>query len=138
MSRNYTALIEAIEQRQSRPFRWRRGRECVGFAGACVQAQTGRDPLADLPTWRTRREALAVAEAEGGLEAAIDRRFTRVPLALAQRGDLAGLPDDLFGVRLMIIEGDMLVAPGTCGLERRPRSEMTLAWSTQRSEPAGE
>lgn len=138
MSRNFTALIETIEQRQTRPFRWRRGRECVGFSAACVEAQTGRDPLADLPAWRTRREALAVAEAEGGLEAAIDKRFVRIPPALAQRGDIAGLPDDLFGVRLMIVEGETLVAPGSHGLIRSPRHEMTVAWSITPREPAGE
>jgi hypothetical protein len=138
MNRDFIALVETIEQRQSRPFRWRRGRECVGFSAACIAAQTGRDPLTDLPSWRTRREALAVAEAEGGLEAAIDKRFVRIPPALAQRGDIAGLPDDLFGVRLMIVEGDTLVAPGAEGLIRSPRSEMIVAWSITPQETAGE
>lgn len=133
MSRDYAALIAAIETRAARAFRWRRGRECVGFSGACAEAQTGRDPLAGLPHWRTRREALAVAEAEGGLIAAIDARLRRVPPALAQRGDIAGLPDPLFGVRLMVIEGETLVGPGTRGLERLPRSAMTLAWSIERA-----
>lgn len=138
MNRDYIALVETIEAARARGFRWRRGRDCVSFAGACVEAQTGRDPLADLPSWRTRREALAVAEAEGGLEAAIDKRFVRIPAALAQRGDIAGLPDQLFGVRLMIVEGDTLVAPGTKGLIRTPRSEMAFAWSAAPQEPSCE
>lgn len=129
MSRDYAAMIAVIEKRARRVFRWVRGRECVGFSGACIEAQTGSDPLAGLPHWRTRREALAVAEAEGGLLAAIDARLRRVPPALAQRGDIAGLPDPLFGVRLMVIEGETLVGPGARGLERLPRSAMTLAWS---------
>ena len=129
MSRNVAALIAVIEARSVRRFAWRRGRDCVGFVAACVEAQTGTDPLADLPTWRTRREALAVAEGEGGLQAAVDRRFVRLPPAMAQRGDIAGVPDELFGVRLMVVEGDTLVGPGERGLQRVRRTEMTMAWS---------
>ncbi|MCX9146626.1 DUF6950 family protein [Erythrobacter sp. WG] len=129
MSRNRTALIEAIEARRLSRFRWRRGRDCVSFAAACVKAQTGSDPLAGLGSWANLREARERVSAEGGLEAALDARFDRVPPALAQRGDIAGVPDPLFGIRLMVIEGEMLVGPATRGLERLPRSEMTIAWS---------
>lgn len=138
MSRNRTALIEAIEARRLSRFRWRRGRDCVSFAAACVQAQTGRDVLADLGSWTNLREVKAMLEAQGGLEAALDARFDRVPPALAQRGDIAGLPDARFGIRLMVIEGDMLVGPATRGLERLPRSEMTIAWSIEPREGANE
>jgi len=129
MQRDYAALIAAIEAHSRRGFRWRRGRDCVSFAAACIQAQTGHDPLADVPHWRTRREALAFSQAQGGLEAAIDARLDRTPPAMARRGDIAGLPDRLFGVRLMVIEGETLVGPGQHGLERLPRSTMTIAWS---------
>ncbi len=129
MIRDHIALIETIEARAGRGFRWRRGRDCVSFAAACIHAQTGRDPLADVPRWRTRDEALAVVADEGGLEAAVDARLARVAPALALRGDIAGLPDPLLGVRLMVIEGETLVGPGARGLERLPRSQMTIAWS---------
>lgn len=131
MSRDIAALIALLEARQARGFRWRRGRDCVSFAAACVEAQTGMDPLADLPRWCTRREALAIAEEQGGLIAGIDKRLSRVAPAMAQRGDIAGLPDPLLGVRLMLIEGDTLVGPGARGLERLPRSAMTMAWSAE-------
>lgn len=129
MSRDYPALIAVIAARRDRRFRWRRGADCVSFAGACIAAQTGRDPLADLPSWRNLAEARAVLKAEGGLEAATDRRLARTAPALAQRGDIAGLPDPKFGIRLMVIEGDTLVGPGLRGAERLPRSAMVLAWS---------
>ncbi len=133
MSRDIPALIACIEAHSARPFRWRRGRDCVSFAGACVEAQTGVDPLADLPLWSTRKQALAVVEDEGGLEAALDARLSRIAPALAQRGDIAGVEaserDRRFGIRLMVVEGDTLVAPGLRGLERLPRSAMTMAWS---------
>lgn len=138
MDRNYPALFDAIAARSARPFRWRFGRECVGFAGACVAALTGRDPLADLPRWRTRAEALAIAADLGGLEAAVDARLAgRVAPALALRGDIAGLPDPLLGVRLMVIEGETLVGPGRRGLERLPRRAMTIAWSALRGPADG-
>lgn len=132
MSRDYVALVAAIESRARRPFAWRRGRDCVSFAAACAKAQTGQDLLAGVPRWKSRREALAFAEERGGLVTALDIRLDRVPPALAQRGDIAGLPDPLFGVRLMIVEGETLVGPGERGLERLPRSAMTVAWSVTR------
>jgi len=128
MSRDYSALLALLERRRMRRFSWR-SQDCVRFAAAAIAAQTGRDPLFGLPRWRTRREALALARAEGGLEAAVDKRLARIPAALAQRGDIAGVPDPLFGVRLMVIEGATLVAPGAKGLERQPRSAMVMAWS---------
>jgi hypothetical protein len=129
VSRDIPALIACIEARSRRGFRWRRGRDCVSFAGACIEAQTGADLLADLPRWRTGREARAIAKAQGGLEVAVDNRLRRIAPALAQRGDIAGLPDRLLGVRLMVVEGETLVGPGARGLERLPRSAMTQAWS---------
>lgn len=131
MSRDIAALIALLEARQARGFRWRRGRDCVSFAAACVEAQTGVDPLADVPRWRSRREALAIVQAQGGLEQALDVRLARIAPAMARRGDIAGLPDPLLGVRLMVVEGDTLVGPGGRGLERLPRSAMTMAWSAE-------
>lgn len=129
MSRDTQALIALIEARSSQAFGWQRGRDCVSFAAACVLAQTGTDLLAGMPAWRSRKQAMALAGAEGGLEAALDARLPRVAPALAQRGDIAGIDDPLFGVRLMVIEGATLVGPGTRGLERLPRSVMTRAWA---------
>lgn len=136
MSRDRIALIEVIEARRLNRFRWRRGRDCVSFAAACVKAQTGRDVLADLGTWSNLREARSLIEEQGGLEAALDARFDRVPPALAQRGDIAGVPDVQFGIRLLVVEGDLLVGPATRGLERLPRSEMRVAWSIDAREIA--
>jgi hypothetical protein len=144
VSRNIPALIAMLEDWQARPFRWRRGRDCVSFAAAAIEAQTGRDPLADIALWSTRAEALALAEAEGGLKAALDKRLMQLPPALAQRGDIAGVlargSDRRFGIRLAVIEGATLVGPGACGLERLPRAVMVMAWSAlpidQNGEPA--
>jgi len=130
MNRDIPALIAMIEARSAREFRWQRGRDCLSFAAACALAQTGEDILAGIPQWRNRKQALAVAQEVGGLEAALDARLLRIAPAMAQRGDIAGLPDDLFGARLMVVEGATLVGPGARGLERLPRSAMVTAWSS--------
>lgn len=125
--RNIAALIELLDARIDVPFAWRGKRDCAHFADAAIEAQSGVSVIGDL-AWNSRREAKAVIDAEGGFEAAMDRRLHRVPCALALRGDIAGVPDRLFGVRLMVIEGGTLVAPGSRGLERQPRAAMTIAW----------
>jgi len=127
-SRDLEALIDTIEIRQRAVFRWG-SNDCVRFAARAVRAQTGRNPLADVPRWRSRREAMAITDEMGGLIAALDARFDRVAPAFAKRGDIAGIEDRLFGVRLMIVEGATLVGPGNRGLERLPREAMTMAWS---------
>ena len=125
--RDHEALLALLERRARSPFSWRRW-DCARFAAAAVKASTGRDVLGGL-RWRSRREAAVVIEQEGGLEAAVSRRLVPIAPALAARGDVAGVPDTLFGIRLMIVEGRTLVGVGERGLERCPRAAMTLAWS---------
>lgn len=129
--RDLAALIGVIEARSARGFAWRGRRDCAGFVSRCAEAQTGIDPLGTL-RWNSRREAWQVLAAEGGLEAAMDARFDRIAPAMAQRGDIAGVPDTAsggrMGLRLMIVEGAMLVGPDRHGLGRQKRSEMTMAW----------
>lgn len=138
MTRNHAALIALLELRRARGFSWRRGRDCVSFAAACSKAQGGVDFLDGIPRWKNRRQALAVADEVGGLSSALDQRLRRIAPAMAMRGDIAGLPDDLFGVRLMVVEGETLVGPGERGLERLPRSAMTMAWSIDLQDAADE
>lgn len=135
--RDIAALLAWLDTGRHRRFAWRRGRDCVSFANGAVEAQTGVDLLAGIGPWSTRREAIQIAASVGGLEAMLDRHMDQVPPALAQRGDVAGLADRRFGIRLMIVEGRTLAGPGTRGLVRLPREAMTMAWSaaTARAEP---
>jgi hypothetical protein len=126
--RDIQALLTFIEARAATSFGWRKGRDCASFVSLAVEAQTGVDPRGHLH-WTSKRSAHQVVAGEGGLEAAFDARFDRVPAALASRGDIAAIADPAFGVRLMIVEGGMLVGPGPSGLERQPRSEMLFAWN---------
>lgn len=130
VERDIEALLLWVEARLPKRFDWRGSRDCVAFTMGAVEAQTGIDHLVDL-NWRSRREALAVVKAEGGLIAALDKRFPRrIAPALAKRGDFVGIPDKLFGIRLMVVEGSNVVGPGKHGLERQPRTIATMAWDT--------
>lgn len=127
--RDHDALLGLIEQVAAKPFAWR-DHHCVRFAARAVEAQTGRDPMAGI-VCRTKREAIALLAEEGGLEAAVDRRLRRIAPALAARGDIAGVADDEFGIRLMVVEGATLVGPGAMGQRRVPRGLMVMAWSVE-------
>jgi hypothetical protein len=120
--------------------------DCVSFFDGAVIAQTGRSAIEGL-SWSNKTGALRVLKRIGGLVAELDRRFERVPIAFAQRGDIAGIPVErmigldadeiaLIGLHPMIVEGLMLASPGERGLERAPRTLATTAWDvTKRRDP---
>lgn len=128
MMRDFDALLRFIADRANTPFGWEQPNDCVSFANKAGQAQTGRSHLGRL-RWKSKDGARRVIEREGGIEAAMDKRLRRIAPALAQRGDVAGVPDTQFGLRLMIVEGATLVGPGSRGLRRSPRGDMVAAWS---------
>ncbi len=127
-SRDFEALIEFISNRQQMPHAWgREANDCCSFPIRAVQAMTGRNPCR--LKWTNRNGALRVIRRLGGMEKAIDRYFVRIPTAQAMRGDIAGVPDPVFGIHPMIVEGDTLVGPGETGNKRAPRRAMIMAWS---------
>lgn len=126
-TRDLPALFAFLEERLCVPFAWQRGYDCTSFALGAVAVQTGVDILADYPHWTSRRSAMATIP-PFGLARAIDCHMDRTNPANAMRGDVAALYDDVFGVRLMVVEGRTLVGPGTSGLERLAREEMLFAW----------
>jgi hypothetical protein len=125
--RNYDALLAFIAGRAAVPFDWKRN-DCVRYAAGAVLAQTGVDPLRGVTRWGTARGAARVLTRMGGMEAAVNSRLPAIAPAIAARGDIAGVPDDDLGLRLMLIEGEMLVGPGDAGNRRLKRSAMTHAW----------
>lgn len=131
LPRDIQALVRFIDGRRDIPHAWAKGRDCVSFAFGAVEAQTGVDLLTALPSWSTQREALQVARGQGGLTNALNDRMDPISPALAQKGDIAGLVDRAFGVRLMVIEGATLIGPGENGHQRLPRRAMVRAWNAQ-------
>lgn len=127
MVRNIEALIAFIASRDAVPFSWSRN-HCVGYAAAAVKAQTGRDPMRGVRV-TTERGAVQSLNRRGGLAAAVSSRLRPIAPAMAKRGDIAAVSDERFGVRLMVVEGETLVAPGPLGNRRAPRSAMVRAWS---------
>jgi len=125
--RDHEAMVAAIAERAAMPFDWK-ANDCARFAAAVVEAQAGKRPLAGL-RWGTAAGAARVLERLGGMEAAVSARLRSIPPAQAQRGDVAGVPDEALGLRLMIVEGATLVGPGERGAKREPRSAMTHAWA---------
>ena len=134
--RDLKALFRFIGEREAMPHAWgRRANDCGGYALGAVEAQTGRVLFAGRD-WTSERGAIVVLGRAGGFEAAIDGELPRIPTAMAMWGDVAGVTDDRFGIRLMIVEGDMLVGPGPRGNRRSPRSAMIMAWSAVGTLPA--
>ncbi len=127
MIRDLDALLEEIARRDPLPFDWG-GNDCARYAGACVAAQAGADPLAGL-VWVDEASARALLTTLGGLEAAVDARLRRIAPAFAMRGDIAGIADTDLGVTLMVVEGQTLVGPGDRRARRMPRGAMIAAWS---------
>ncbi|WP_380787229.1 DUF6950 family protein [Sphingomonas sp. R86521] len=125
--RDYDALLAFVAGRTTLPFDWKRN-DCVRYAAGAVLAQTGVDPLRGVIRWGTARGAVRVLDRMGGMEAAVSSRLTAIAPAMAARGDIAGVPDDDLGLRLMVIEGETLVGPGDAGNRRLKRSVMTHAW----------
>jgi hypothetical protein len=135
MVRRLDRLLAFIEARTPVPFAWAQPYDCVSFAMKAVKVQTGRRLMGRL-RWRTLNGAQRAIGKAGGIEQALDAQLKRIVPADAQRGDVAGVPDDRFGIRLMIVEGAALVGPGARGLRRLPRSAMVAAWSATEPPPA--
>lgn len=116
-------LAEYITANLDKPFAWGVN-DCTTFAAGWVRHATGRDYLADLPTWTNAKQALHLIKKLGGLERAVDERLTRIEPNIAKDGDLA-LRDGC----LCIFSGPHIVGPGTDGLAFIDRMEAECAWS---------
>lgn len=132
-----SALLAVVADASRAPFEWG-VHDCVTFAADCARAMTTADPLADLPPWASARQALQVIESEGGMAAALTKRFGEpIAPAFAQRGDVglvAGSApgEGLTGIALAVCMGDVWLAPGTDGLERLPLAAIGHAWKVGR------
>jgi hypothetical protein len=110
------------------PFAWGRA-DCCLFAADCVQAVTGRDPMADhRGAYASEHDALRALQACGGLvNGAVDRLGPVIRADLAQPGDV-GLV--LLGGRqsLAVCCGQHFMAPGPHGLVVIHLPDVLRAW----------
>jgi len=116
-------LAEYITRHLAKPFKWGEN-DCVLFAAEWVKISTGKDYLAELPKWTTAKEALRIVQSLGGLEAALDERFTRINPHTAKDGDIA-----LYKGCMCIFSGPKIVGPNINGLEFVKRTAAECAWS---------
>lgn len=129
---DFAALVAFVDARHSMPHEWgRKANDCMSFVGQAVEALTNGavKPLAGLQ-WKSQATGISLLRRLGGVEKALDARFERIAPAMAQRGDIAGVPDEALGIHPMIVEGVTLVGPSDNGNRRLPRSAMTVAWSS--------
>jgi len=105
-------LAAYLEPLRARQFAWGR-HDCCTFAAGAVKAMTGVDPM---PEFRGRyRTALGSERAlrrygAGTLATTLDRKFTPIGAALAQRGDIV-----MSGGLLGICTAGGLIAVGAEG-----------------------
>lgn len=116
-------LAEYITSNLKTEFEWG-AFDCCLFAAGWVREATGEDPLEGLPKWKTERQALRVIKSVGGLESALDARFTRINPNLAKDGDLA-----LYKGSVCVFSGPHIVGPSQSGLQFINRMEAECAWS---------
>jgi hypothetical protein len=148
VKRDTAQLIAFLNDRATMPYAWgSTANDCISFVNGAVIAQTGKCALSGAK-WSGKTGALRVLKRVGGIAAALDARFERIPVAFARRGDIAGVPVEamrgiadaeaaLIGLHPAIVEGMTLAAPGERGLRRMPRSLAIVAWDvTRRKMPA--
>jgi hypothetical protein len=116
-------LAEYLTANLERQFEWGRN-DCVLFVARWVEQATGVNHLADVPTWRSAKQALRIRRDLGGIEAVMDARFKRVNPHLANDGDIA-----LYRKALCLFSGAQIVGPGHNGLVFINRMEVESAWS---------
>jgi hypothetical protein len=135
LKRDIKALLAFIDSHHAVPYAWgRTHNDCVGFVLGAVKAQTGHN-RATAFKWHDEKSGLKTIKKAGGIEAGFDHFFVRILPAQAMRGDIAGVPDERFGIHPMIVEGSTLVGPGDKGNRRLPRSAMICAWSAVHKVP---
>lgn len=83
--------------------------DCALFAAGAVEAMTGVDHAAEWRGYRSRSEGMRALRADGYADhlALVADRFTEVPVAFAQPGDLAEVVGD-DGRALGVVQGEAI------------------------------
>ncbi len=84
------AFTAAVYRHRRLAFAWGEA-DCVRFWADCVQAITGRDPLAGLPAWSCPRSAVRTLRSAGfdSVTEFVASRFLEIEPRDLRRGDLA-------------------------------------------------
>lgn len=122
-----------VMENQFKPYEWGK-HDCVLFTMNGVLATTGVDPIPEYRAdpWKTKEEAMALLEAEGGLVAAMDKRFKRRRRQEYWRGDPVLVFDAEGLASLALCTGRSAHAPGQAGVDEllaTPMRDAILCWA---------
>ena len=120
------AMLAVLDRHAAVPFVWGQS-DCFVCAMDVVLAVTGRDPLADIRgTYKSASGARRVLRKRSclSLQTLIADHFEPVPVARAQRGDLAFV--DAHGVG--VVCGDHVLGKGPDGMRRAGLSDCFCAF----------
>lgn len=124
------AYAQVIALALLREFRWG-SHDCVTFAAECVEARTGRNPMAGLE-WPDASTAARMLRQIGGLRAAVTSRLGEPGApGYARTGDVALCtdPNDATGREMLAVcHGGVLLAPSAKGLAVLPLAAARCAW----------
>jgi len=131
-------LTDYIASVRMRPFEWGQ-HDCILFACAAAEAQTGRDAAAEYRGKYTDKAGAAKALrdiGEGTLLNTVDSQFAPKPVGRAQRGDLV-MVDGAVGVCMganALFVGEERLAEATGAIMREgimavPRALWERAWA---------
>ena len=121
-----------FRERDGVPFAWGK-HDCALFAADGVKAITGVDLAEEWRgKYRSLRGAMGVIERNGGtLWGFADDRLERIPVALAQRGDVVWLDQEgpFDGALGMVAPGGVQAGfPGKVGIVLAPLTSCSMAW----------
>lgn len=121
-------LSEYIEAHRDAAFAYGRN-DCCTFSMGALEAMTGVDHMAEFRGhYSSELGSLRALKriGAGDLEKTADSKFTPVPIARAQRGDLA-----FFAGCLGVVMGDFAWFMAEDGLEKVPRRLWDKAWAVK-------
>lgn len=124
-------LAAAIEDARDKPFRWG-SHDCGLFAGACVQAMTDVDPVAEFRGQYDDEDgarATMLAIAGGGLRAVWYRALGPAMnnVRMARRGDVALI--EIGGIEVTgIVAGSRVACLTEAGVAMVPAHRIVAAW----------
>lgn len=118
-----------IDKYAGLPFDYRS--DCCRFAGECVEANTGKNPIADL-TYTTKREAGRLIEKFGSLKAAVTH-YLGEPLGKVspKTGDICLIDANDGTEAVGVIYRDRVVARVKNGLMDYPLSRALVLWEAE-------
>ena len=120
-------MREVIDKYAGLPFRY--GEDCCTFAGECVEALTGSNPMSRF-SYSSEDEANEILDAYGGIEAAI-RDVLGEPYEGHRDGDVCLIDSNDGRQAAAIIYRGRVVARVKGGLMEYPLNRALMIWKTK-------